>query len=665
MVRKQTFLAVLALTVTLAAPLSAADGWTPELALEVKQIGNVVPSPDGERVVFQVAIAVMEDERSEWLTHVHVAAADGSSGFQLTRGDSSAHSPAWSPDGAWIAFVSDRGGQADLWRIRVDGGEAERLTEVETGVADFAWSPDGSRIAFLMRDPESEEEKARQREKRDARLVDRAFRHVRLHVVPVEPDADGERPVRLLTDDDFSVGQGFSGRAFDWSPDGGEIVFSHLPTPRVDDWPLADLSVVDVESGEVRSLVATGAAATEPHYSPDGTRIAYVASDDPPTWGFTGRVHIVPAGGGEPRRLAPTIDERPTLLGWSGDGARLLVAETRRTINVLAAVPIDGGPASDVSAAGLMVTSPTLGPGGTRVGFVSEAHDRAPEAYVAALEGFDPTQVSRVQELPDLPMGRTEVITWSAPDGLEIEGLVTYPVGYRQGERVPLLVVVHGGPMGVFVDRFLARRGAYPIAAFASRGFAVLRPNVRGSSGYGRAFRYANYADWGGGDYQDILSGVDHLVEAGVADPERLGVMGWSYGGFMTSWIIGQTDRFAAASVGAAVTNLFSFTGTADIPSFIPDFFRSEFWEDPELWRRHSPISHLAGATTPTLIQHGEEDRRVPISQGYELYTALDRLGVEVEMVVYPRQPHGIQEPKLQLDAMRRNLEWFERWLEP
>jgi dipeptidyl aminopeptidase/acylaminoacyl peptidase len=240
---------------------------------------------------------------------------------------------------------------------------------------------------------------------------------------------------------------------------------------------------------------------------------------------------------------------------------------------------------------------------------------------------------------------------------------LTYPAGYLAGRRVPLLVVIHGGPAGVFIRSFIGAPSPYPVAAFASRGYAVLRCNERGSSGYGRAFRHANYKDWGGGDYQDILSGVDALVAKGVADPDRMGVMGWSYGGYMTSWVITQTKRFKAASVGAGVTNLMSFTGTADIPSFIPDYFGGEYWDTFDTWRARSAMFNVKGVTTPTLIQHGESDRRVPISQGYELYNALKRQGVTTRMVVYPRQPHGIQEPKLMLDAMTRNLEWFDHYV--
>ena len=216
-------------------------------------------------------------------------------------------------------------------------------------------------------------------------------------------------------------------------------------------------------------------------------------------------------------------------------------------------------------------------------------------------------------------------LRWKGSDGLEIEGLLTYPVGYEKGRRVPMLVIVHGGPAGVYTRAFVGMPNPYPITAFAERGYAVLRVNPRGSSGYGRKFRYANYRDWGGGDYRDIMTGVDHAIGMGVADPDRLGIMGWSYGGYMTSWVITQTKRFKAASVGAGVTNLMSFTGTADIPGFVPDYFGGEYWDVFDRWRARSAMFNVKGVTTPTLIQHGEQDLRVPISQGYELYNALMR----------------------------------------
>ena len=240
---------------------------------------------------------------------------------------------------------------------------------------------------------------------------------------------------------------------------------------------------------------------------------------------------------------------------------------------------------------------------------------------------------------------------------------MTYPAGYETGKKYPLMLVIHGGPAGFYTESFIGNRNVYPIATYASKGWAVLRANPRGSSGYGKKFRFANHNDWGGGDYEDLMSGVDHVIALGVADPERMAVMGWSYGGYMTSWVITHTHRFKAAAVGAGVTNLWSFTGTSDIPGFLPDYFDGQPWENFAAYREHSPMNHVQGVTTPTLILHGEADVRVPTSQGYELYNALKQQGVEAEMVVYPRTPHGPREPKFVLDIARRHVEWVEQHL--
>jgi dipeptidyl aminopeptidase/acylaminoacyl peptidase len=649
-----------------AAILSAADpkptSWTPELMLKAKGVADVAVSPDGKRVVLSVSTPVTEGEKSEWVSQVYVASSDGKQSVQLTRSDKSATNPAWGPDGQWIAFLTPRAGpKANLWRIRVDGGEAEQLTDEKGGLTAFQWSPDGTQIAFLMLDPKTDAEEKADREKRDAFVVNENQKRSRLYVVPVNANTEGKRPVRRLTGGDMHVGGLLGGRNFDWSPDGTKIVFTHQPTPLIDDWQKTDLSVVDLATARVTTVVATEAAETQPVFSPDGTYIAYTASETPPQWAFASRVFVVKTGGHEARALAETFDFKPAIVGWIKD--RVLVSEVQRTVNRLSALPLDGSPAIDISPAELMVEQPSINSTHTSIGFVSETFDAPPEAFISAVSSFKARQVTHVQELPQLPTGRTSVVQWKSSDSRPIEGLLTLPVEYKTGERVPLLVIVHGGPTGVFTQNCTVGRGPYPVAVFAARGYAVLRCNVRGSSGYGKEFRYANYNDWGGGDYRDIMSGVDSLVEQGIADPERLGVMGWSYGGYMTSWIITQTRRFKAASVGAGVTNLMSFTGTADINDFIPNYMGGEYWEQFDRWQAHSAMFHIKGVTTPTLIQHGDKDVRVPISQGYELYNALHRQAVPVKMVVYPRQPHGLQEPKMQLDAMQRNVEWFDQYL--
>jgi dipeptidyl aminopeptidase/acylaminoacyl peptidase len=644
-------------------PSAFADGWTPEAALKVRSVGMVVPSPDGKRAAFTVRAAIIEPERSEYVTHIHVGEPGGAS-FQLTQGEKSADNPQWSPDGERIAFVSARAGAADVWLIRSRGGEAKRLTDMPGGVKAMRWSPDGKRLAFVAVEGKTAAEAKNAKARDDAWVVDENIKMQRLWVVGVGNDGAVEGAARPLTPSDSSVQGNFRHAGFDWSPDGKSIVYVRVRTPRPDDWPTADVMVVDLAGGSPTPVAATRAGESSPVFSPDGKWIAYVATRDPPTWAGHGRVHVVPAGGGDPRPLAETFDgfgRYSELVAWPADGKWLAATECKGTTVRFCMLPVKGGEVEPLPFKDRTISGVAMNHGGTAVGLVIEAADAAPEPYIWTAGKLEPAQVGRVNEdLVRPPLGRTVVTSWTC-DGMEIEGLLTYPVGYAAGTRVPLLLVVHGGPAGVFTQTYTAAAGTYPTAVFAARGYAVLRVNPRGSSGYGSKFRHANRGDWGGGDYRDIMTGVDHVIKLGVADPERMGVMGWSYGGFMTSWIITQTKRFKAASVGAGVTNLMSFTGTADIPGFLPDYFGGEFWDKFDVYRSRSAMFQVKGVTTPTLIQHGDRDLRVPISQGYELYNALKRRGCTTTMVVYPRTPHGIEEPKLMLDAMRRNLEWFDR----
>jgi dipeptidyl aminopeptidase/acylaminoacyl peptidase len=628
--------------------------WTPEEMMKVKGVGSVLPSPDGKRVLFTVTEPVMTEDKSEYLTQVWMAAADGSGAVQFTFGDKSSTNPQWSPCGKWIAFASSRSGKNNVWLIRADGGEAERLTDVKSGVGSFAWAPDGRSIAFAMADPANDKEEKDQKARNDARVVGEGHKMSHLWVIPVAKDAAGKREARRLTEGAFTV------NGWDWSPDGKSIIFAHQPTPVADDWTRSDISIVDVAAAAVKPFAVTGAAEADPLYSPDGTWVAFTASKVPPTWAGASRVVLAPSAGGPARPLAPTFDEQPDLVGWSADGKSIYYNETQGTEGRLGYLPVDGGAPKVLNPDEDGVLNATLNASRTAFGLSAQGWDRPAEAYVTGVEAWSPRQISKVNsDAPKHPLGKTEIVRWKSKDGLEVEGLLTYPVGYEKGKRYPLILNVHGGPAGVFVRSFIANRGTYPIAAFAAQGWAVLRCNIRGSSGYGAKFRHANLKDWGGKDYQDLMAGVDHVIALGVADPNRLGVCGWSYGGYMTSWIITQTKRFKAASIGAPVTNLMSFTGTADIPSFIPDYFGAEFWDNPAIYRAHSAMFNIKGAATPTMIQQGEQDVRVPIQQGYELYNALKRQGTTVKMVAYPRQPHGLQEPRLLLDAAGRNIEWF------
>ena len=642
--------------VLLAAPL--AGQWTPEEMMKLRSVGVPRVSPDGKLAVFVVSTAVMTDDKSEFLTHLWMAATDGSWSRQFTFGDKSSGGPAWSPCGKLIAFTSGRSGKSNIWLIRADGGEAEQLTDVKTGVGSLAWSPDGARIAFVMADPPTDQEEKDKKARNDARVFGENEKKNHLWVVAVARDKDGKREPKRLTQGAFTVS------GFDWSPDGAAIAFAHVPSLRTNDHFRSDIEIVDTATAESKPFASTAASESEPFFSPDGKRLAYSVSDIPPYWAGASRVAVAPAAGGPVRVLAPTFDEEPNVVGWSADGKGLYYTESEGTITRLGFLPADGGAPVPLNAGTDQVLSASLSPDGTMFGLSIQDCDSPSEAFVTPMGKWAPVQVSRANaDAPGHPLGRTEVVRWKGPQGLEIEGLLTYPARYEKGRRYPLVVVIHGGPAGVFSRSFIASPGVYPVAAFAAEGWAVLKGNIRGSVGYGKAFRLSNYRDWGGKDYRDLMAGVDKVIAMGVADPDRLGVMGWSYGGYMTSWVITQTKRFKAASVGAGVTDLMSMSGTTDIPDFIVSYFGAEHWEDPEAIQKHSPMFNVKGATTPTLIQHGEQDIRVPIGQGYELYHALKRQGTKVQMVVYPRQPHAIGEPRLIIDAGKRNIEWFRQYL--
>ena len=636
--------------------------WTPQEMVAGKTIGRVDVSPDGGTVVWVQTRAVMTDELSVYQGIIYRADANGKNRRRMTFGRYSANAPAWSPDGEWIGFVhTGEDGKAQLAIMRPDGGEPRILTSVKTAVSGFKWSPDSESIAYLSVDAPSQEEEQRNKAKDDHIRVDEDFKYQHIHLVDVPAD-DAEQPEsRQLTSGSFQVSHGYA-PGFDWSPDGSRIAFGHTTEPGLNDWETSDLSVVDVASGEVSELRATPASEASPVYSPDGSRIAFVSSRVPTSWMRETYVGVVDADGANFREVAVTPNEIGNIVGWRND-RELLLFDVEGTTTALYAVDVSSGKLRRLENAPQVKSGVALNATGTAIGFAMMDSNEPQEAYVSSARRFTPVQVSAANQT-DKPVGRTELVEWQSSDGMRIEGLLTYPNDWQEGVRVPLLLVVHGGPAGVFLRNYIAHpRYIYPVAAFAADGYAVLRPNPRGSGGRGADFRRANRNDWGGGDYRDLMAGVDHVIDMGVADPDRLGVMGWSYGGFMTSWIVGHTDRFKVASIGAPVTDLRAFNGTADIVDFLPDYFEGEFWEREEVYREHSPLSHVANVVTPSLIQHGQADARVPVGQGTAFYRALKRRGVEAKMVIYPRAPHGPAEPRQLLDVMQGNVDWVAKHL--
>jgi dipeptidyl aminopeptidase/acylaminoacyl peptidase len=656
----------------------APGGWSPELSMQVRSIGEVVPSPDGRLVVYAQSHRILEPEKSRTVGQIFLGYADGSRRIQLTREEEEAGSPSFSPDGRFVLFLSNRSGRRSLWRIPTDGGEAEELADWKGQVEGYGISPDGKWIAFCGMEPSPQEEKAR-KEKRDWQVLDENPRGNALWLIPFQAANEDKPKARQLIAARYHI------TAFDWSSDSNHIAVEHQPTPGEESWVRSDISEVEVESGLVRDVARTGAAEGDPRYSPDGQFLAFLRTPSPARWAGAEEVVLLPRRGGALRILPQIFDEGPSIpgmwspfnvgiiprkamgvfLGWSSDSSQLIFVGEKGTRRVLYAVSTDGSTRALYAPAKGIVSSAALNATRTHVGLVLETPQEPPEAFVMSLSGGNPVRVSAANlDLGRVPVGETRRIQWKSKDGLEIEGLLTLPVGYEPARRYPMVVVIHGGPMGWFNEEFIGTARVQPVASLAAKGYAILRPNIRGSGGYGRKFRFANLNDWGGKDFDDLMAGVDYVISLGVADPERMAVMGWSYGGYMTSWVITHTNRFKAAIVGAGVTNLWSCAGTMDIQGFLPDYFSGEPWDNLEMYLRHSPMYYVKGVTTPTLILHGEADRRVPVSQGYELYNALKRQGVTVQMVVYPRMGHGPSEPEAELDVMRRHLDWVERHLQ-
>jgi dipeptidyl aminopeptidase/acylaminoacyl peptidase len=633
------------------------EGWTPELSMKYKSIRGTAISPDGSLIAYVVREPVMDGEKSEYLSHIWVVSADGKRNHQYTQGEKSATNPSFSPDSEYLAFTSSRGGKkSQIWLMRVQGGEAEKLTEAKSGVASYKWSPDGKQIAYAMRDPESKEEEKKKKEKRDVILVDKNFKYNHLYTVAIAEDDSGKHEVQRLTKGEFHIS------SFDWSPDGKTIAFSHQPDPRINTGGVdRDISTVPADSGEVTHLVTWPGADYDPRHSPDGKWIAFISHGGSPQRIGLRDTYIISSSGGSPKKLADTPDRNAGIVGWSRDGKSLFVTEAIHTSRHVLSLPVNGRPPTQVTSGNGNFGSVTIDKNAKLLAFTYQDADTPADVYLSPANSFKMTKLTDLhKDVPKPRMGRTELLSWKSPDGLEIEGLLTYPVNYKAGRTYPMILNVHGGPAGVYTQGFTGNPSIYMIQYFAQNGYAILRGNPRGSSGYGKEFRYANIKDWGFGDYEDIMAGVDKVVKMGVGHPDSLCVMGWSYGGYMTSYVVTKTDHFKAASMGAGLPNLVSMVSTTDIPDYLVAHMGGEFWEDYETYEKHSAIYRIKNVVTPTQVIHGANDLRVPFTQGQEFYIALSRLGVPTEMIVYPRTPHGPREPKFLMDVSQRIMKWFD-----
>ena len=642
--------------IVLSAPLAAQVGITAEQAAGMRQLGNVRISPDGRWIAYTVTVPDLKQSSTN--SDIWLVSAQGGDPIRLTNSPSVDDQARWSFDGKWIAFISTRDGKPQVYRISPVGGEAEKLTDSKSGVQGFEWAPDGKRLAFVAaREPTPDEER-KQKEKDDAIEVDRNFVPARLQVF----DLTTMKATEVVKGDDQIVG-------VDWSPDGKQIAYVTAPTPKADDFRFTDIMVVDLGSGAIRKLVQNSGPDANPRWSPDGDWIAFDTKPAKAASTTQTRLVVVPAGGGMPRPLANDFLYQPGPAVWAPDGKSLYFWALTRTRPELYQVPAAGGSVKQISdlkgSLGLFGGgAPSMSADGRMIAFGRSTLDTPDEVHVARVETpWVQSALTKLHpELASVAMGKGEVLRWKSKDGMEAEGVVVYPVGYQPGKRYPTVAIIHGGPSGVWDESFPAN-WYNPAQVYASQGWVAFLPNPRGSTGYGEKYLAANYRDWGNGDYQDIQTGLDYLVKRGIADSTKLAQGGWSYGGYMSAWTLTQTNRFKAIMVGAGLTNMYSMYSTNDLQMVLEDYFGGEPWNDEQAYRRASAMVHIKQAKTPTLILHGQQDTRVPIGQAQELYMGLKKNGIPVELVFFPREPHGLQEPRHTLDKIVREYNFFAKYV--
>jgi len=629
---------------------------TPEDMVGITWLTLPQISPDGKLVAFVVTEpADSSDPSSRRNSDIWIVSTSGKTQpRRYAFGPGAENNPRWSPDGKLLAFLSDRESPEEnqIFLLRTDGGEAEKLTSRKGGVRDFKWSPDGRRIAFTAKDSLTSQEESEQKRKDDEVPVDQNLKYTRLY--EVDPET---RDVYLLTRDNLHVSD------FDWSPDGSRLALRVSDTPLLDDvYFHSRLVVLDRRTRAITTV--SRKCLGNPAWSPDGSTIAFF---HPSKKLSTNIPAIVPASGGKPKLLAQDYRGSVWSMRWLPGGKKLLVFAVEGVRGAIAQLD----PARNEIATIKKVSVTYYGGAkwsmsrdGKMVAYMDGAPDHPEEVWVMESSGKKPRRLTNFnRQLEELALGTAERVHWNGTDGTRIEGVLFKPPGYDASKRYPTIVEVHGGPEWAW---WYGWHGSWHELAqlFASNGYVVLLPNPRGSAGYGVDFAEANMGDWGGKDFEDILSGVDFLIKRGVADGSRMGICGWSYGGFMTAWAVTQTRQFKAAVAGAAVTDLVSFHGTTDItPSFLMEYFQTIPFVDPERFRERSAINFVSRAETPTLILHGEADERVPVGQAYEFYRGLKQTGTDAELVVYPREHHGFRERAHQIDVMRRTLAWFDRYL--
>ncbi len=645
----------------LAAPLLAQSGsHAPSIdtLLSLTAVGSPSIAPDGQRVAYLRT-------STDWVQDAFVAQLwvhDLRTGKtqQLTRHESGVSSVQWSPDGAWLSFVSSRvESRPQVYALAIDGGEPVRLTSAVGGVSAYEWRPDAAGMAFTSAAG------AAARKARDTTLggydvVRRDYAMLQLFTIELSAalKAPQAGTLRTPTVPTFSVA------GFEWSPDGSRIAFASTTVPDAVAGNSADIHVLALADNSIRPVVTQPGADNNPHWSPDGRQLVFGSAmgETKENYFRNSRLAVVAAEGGAVRAITATFDEQPAFVAWGTRG--VYFSGSQRTASHLFVADPASGAITRVSAPDSGIFSSfSLSRDQSTAAFLVTSPATLPEVAMSSMTAFAPRIVtSSSAQLRELKLGTREVVRWKSRDGTEIEGILIKPRDFDATRKYPLLCVIHGGPTGI--DRpVLPDARYYPIDEWVNRGALVLKVNYRGSAGYGERFRALNFRNLGVGDAWDVVSGVDALIAKGVVDPAKVASMGWSQGGYISAFLTTSSTRFVATSVGAGISDWRTYYYNTDITPFTVNYLGADPVADPAIYAKTSPVDYVKGARTPTLIQHGELDRRVPIANGYQLRQALEDRGVPVEMIVYKGSGHGITKPKSQRAVMQHNLGWFNHYI--
>ncbi len=613
--------------------------------IDLAQLSAPRISPDGRRVLYTVSeLGPWKDNKR--VTSIWMVDADGSNARRFL-GHEKDRNAAWSPDGRFVAFLSTREAAAakdgddagaQLWLIPVSGGEASKLTDHKGNIKAFEWSADSGSIVFLADRAKSDARKAAEKAGDDAIVVDEgANGQERGDFTELWRIGIADRVEQAITHDQTLLVESFR-----QSPDGKKIALVFRRENTRNGQYHAEVAVADAATGAIRTVTKNNAPEQNVQWSPEGKMLSYLAPSDT-AWDLAEeKLWVVPAeGGGEPRKLTGTFNGAIGQYAWAADGQSIVFGASSRARGAVYKVAVANGSVSPIAGGNWAGRMESVSTDGTRGVAVISAPDTPGEVHLIDLGSGKTTAITHANaKASGFALAQFKPITWKSKDGLEVEGMLWLPSDYTPGAKLPLLLSVHGGPAGAWDVGF---RGINHV--YTALGWAVLEPNVRGSSSYGDALLRGNMKDIGGGDYQDLMTGVDKLIADGIADPDHLAIRGWSYGGILGGWTITQTSRFKAASLGAMVADWASEYAMGFNHDVRLWYIGGTPWESAEAYRRQSSYTHIAKVTTPTLLLHGERDTTDTIGQSMMYYQGLKDRGVPARFIRFPREPHGFREP--------------------